>query len=84
MINPEWIGYTAGLFTTTSSLPQLVKVIRSRHTQSISLWMYVFVVCGAILWMTYGVLINSPSVIICNAISLVTSSLILAMKLRHG
>jgi len=84
MINPEWIGYIAGFFTTSAALPQLVKVLRSRHTTSISLWMYVFVVNGGILWIVYGVSIGSPSVIVANLVSLSINSLILILKLRHG
>lgn len=84
MANPEWIGYAAAFCTTSASFPQLLRVLRTRHTRSISLWTYVLMVMGGILWATYGLLIHSPSVILANLITLTMTSSILILKLRHG
>ena len=84
MINPEWIGFAAAFCTTSAYLPQAVKTLRTRDTRSLSLCMYVLVVCGGILWASYGIMIGSPSVMAANLISLSMTTLILLMKIRYG
>jgi MtN3 and saliva related transmembrane protein len=83
-MNPEWIGSLAAIFTTAAYIPQLIKVMRHKHTQSISLGMYVLISCGIACWLVYGLMIGSFSVIVANGVTLVMALVILAMKIRHG
>jgi MtN3 and saliva related transmembrane protein len=83
-MNPEWIGTVAAIFTTAAYVPQAIKVVRERHTSSISLAMYCLITIGIFLWFIYGMLIGSPSVIFANAIGFVLAAVILFMKIRHG
>lgn len=80
---PQVIGYIAGFLTTISFLPQAIKTIRSKSTESISLWMYGLFVMGVTLWLVYGLLIADPTLIAANAITLLFASPILILKLRH-
>ncbi len=73
----------AGICTTVSFLPQVVKVYRTKHTKDLSLPMYVIFVCGVLLWFIYGIFISSWPVIIANGVTFVLASYILAMKLRY-
>ena len=83
-MNPEIIGSIAGVLTTSAYVPQVIKVLRERHTTSLSLLMYSMITVGGALWCFYGVLIGSLSVIIANGIGLGLSLIILIMKIRHG
>jgi len=83
-MNPEYIGLLAAFLTTAAYVPQTAKVLRSRHTTSISLGMYSLITTGIAFWFIYGVMIDSLSLIIANGITFVLASIILAMKLRHG
>jgi MtN3 and saliva related transmembrane protein len=83
-MNPEWIGLGAAILTTAAYIPQTVKVLRERHTQSISLGMYSLISMGIFLWLVYGYMIGSPSVMLANGITLVMSVTILLMKIKHG
>ncbi|MGL4577021.1 MAG: SemiSWEET transporter [Burkholderiaceae bacterium] len=78
----ELLGYCAAFCTTISFVPQALQIIRSRNTRAISLPMYATFTVGIALWLTYGVLIQSWPVVIANAITLLLSGFILAMKLR--
>ncbi len=73
----------AGIATTVSFLPQVVKVYRTKHTKDLSLPMYVIFVCGVFLWAVYGILISSWPVIIANGVTLALAAYILAMKLKY-
>lgn len=83
-MNPEWLGYAAAFFTTAAYIPQLIKVLREKHTKSISLGMYCLISAGIALWLAYGIAIESPSLILANGITLIMALIILFMKLRHG
>ncbi|EPK7359510.1 TPA: SemiSWEET transporter [Kluyvera cryocrescens] len=83
----EWIsliGYLAASLTTLSFLPQAFKVITTRNTQGISGLMYVMFVCGLVLWLVYGVMIEDTAVSMANLLTLLFALPILIIKLRRG
>lgn len=83
-MDPEIFGYMAAALTTGAYVPQTLKILREKHTKSISLGMYMMMASGLALWLVYGILVDSPSLIIANTITLALASMILLMKLRHG
>ena len=76
----ELIGIFAGLCTTTSFIPQIVQIWRSKSASSISFPMYVIFSIGVSLWIIYGVLMHATAVVIANSVTLVLSISILVMK----
>ncbi len=66
----------------TSFVPQLVKIAREKHADGVSLNTYLVMVAGFILWVVYGVLLKSWPVAASNAVNLVLSATILALKFR--
>ncbi|HGH3371209.1 SemiSWEET transporter [Kluyvera cryocrescens] len=83
----EWIpliGYLAASLTTLSFLPQAIKVISTRNTQGISGLMYVMFVCGLVMWLIYGVMIEDTAVSMANLLTLLFALPILIIKLRRG
>lgn len=83
-MNPEIIGSIAAILTTAAYIPQSIKVFREKNTKSLSLGMYILITAGLAAWTVYGIMIDSPSVIIANAVTFVLAASILFMKLRHG
>ncbi|MGM8062230.1 SemiSWEET transporter [Vogesella indigofera] len=77
------LGYLAALLTTGSFLPQVLHTLRTRDTHSISLSMYLMLVCGTATWLLYGLSIAALPVVLANALSMLMSSVILVMKLRE-
>jgi MtN3 and saliva related transmembrane protein len=76
----EVIGAIAAVLTTSSFLPQAIKVLRTRDTGAISLVMYVLFTAGVSLWGVYGLMTWQWSIIIANGITVVLAATILAMK----
>jgi len=76
----EVIGAAAAILTTSSFLPQAIKVVRTRDTEAISLTMYVLFTAGITLWGVYGLMTWQWSIIIANGITVVLAALILSMK----
>ncbi len=83
-MNPEWIGLLAAILTTAAYVPQTIKVLKERHTQSLSLGMYAMITTGIGLWFIYGVMLESPSLMLANGITFLMAFTILIMKIRCG
>ena len=80
MTTEEVIGAGAAILTTSSFLPQAIKVVRTRDTEAISLAMYVLFTAGITLWGIYGVMTWQWSIIIANGVTVVLAAIILSMK----
>jgi MtN3 and saliva related transmembrane protein len=83
-MNPEFIGYIAALLTTAAYIPQFLKVFREKNTASLSLGMYIMITSGIACWLAYGIMVESPSLILANGITLALAGAILYMKIRNG
>lgn len=83
-ISNEIIGLTAGILTSASMLPQLVKTIRERDSESISGFMISILIVGTGLWSYYGVLKEDLPIIITNAFSCFLNSVMLFCKIKFN
>lgn len=82
----DWIeatGLLAAFCTTISLLPQAVKIIRTKNTAGISLTMYSIFTFGIVAWLVYGLARQIVPIIVANVVSLILSTIILALKIRH-
>jgi MtN3 and saliva related transmembrane protein len=78
------LGFVAGLLSTSSFVPQLLKAWKESDLSGISPHMYVVNLCSFTLWTTYGTLIGSLPVIVFNALCFMLSAAILILKLRKS
>ena len=76
------IGFAAALCTTVAFVPQVVRTLRTRSTRDISLWMFLVMTAGVLLWLIYGLLVHDRPLVVANGITFVLSLTILVMKLR--
>ena len=77
------LGYLAATLTTLSFLPQAVKVIKTKQTEGISLWMYIIFTTGVFFWFIYGLLSLIYPIIIANFVTLIFASIRLFYKLKE-
>lgn len=78
----ELIGYIAAVLTTASFLPQAIKTLKTRDTQSLSLSMYSIFCTGVFLWLIYGLAIANWPIVVANAVTLLLAGMILGIKLQ--
>tara|TARA_B100000886_G_scaffold53998_1_gene33175 strand:- start:1490 stop:1747 length:258 start_codon:yes stop_codon:yes gene_type:complete len=85
MINPifEIIGLLAAFLTTSAFIPQVYKIYKDKNADGISLTMYIILFVGVILWLIYGVLIGSISIVIANGITALLQLSIIIFKLKN-
>ena len=77
----DLLGITAGALTTAAFLPQVIKTWKSKSAKDLSLGMFLMFVLGVVLWLIYGILIDSLPVILANGATLLLSSALLYFKL---
>lgn len=77
----EIIGYMAAALTTAGFIPQVIKAYKTRQTKDISLWMYILLIVGIILWLIYGIFNRICPIIIANAVTLLLVIPILIFKI---
>jgi len=82
MSSIEILGMIAGGLTTSSFLPQVIKIWKTKSAKDISLLMSVMFSIGVLCWLIYGLAINSLSIILANGTVLILSLLILYFKLK--
>ena len=78
------VSAAAIVCSTSSFVPQLVKILRERQCEDVSLRMSLVTVIGFRLWTAYGLLAGLWPVIVSNLICLGLSSAILVLKLRFS
>jgi MtN3 and saliva related transmembrane protein len=78
------IGIIAGMLTTLSFLPQVIKTWRERSAKDLSLSMFLAFCAGVFLWIIYGVCLKSPPIIIANSLTFLLAATILHFKLKYG
>jgi MtN3 and saliva related transmembrane protein len=67
------IGIAAGVCTATSLIPQVVKTIKERKAEDVSLAMLLVLGTGISLWIVYGIKKNDLPIIATNAFSLLVN-----------
>ena len=77
------IGFMAAALTTSSFLPQVIKAYKTRHTEDISILMYLILVFGIGLWLLYGIMISDLPIIAANGVTLVLVCSVFALKLKY-
>ncbi|MGB6119421.1 MAG: SemiSWEET transporter [Mesorhizobium sp.] len=80
----ELIGSAAALITSLCWVPQMVKMLRERRAEGVSLIANLAFAAGILLWLVYGILIGSWPLIGANTVTLACALTIVGLKLRYG
>lgn len=79
----EIIGLIAAVLTTSAYVPQVVKTWKTKLADDLSLTMYITMFIGIILWLLYGIHLNSLAMILANSITAMLTFLLIVFKLRY-
>lgn len=74
------IGVIAGICTTVSFIPQIIKILKTKHVRDISLYMFVILTFGIFLWLIYGILLGKFPIILANSTSFALCLFIIMCK----
>ena len=79
----ELIGLLAAFLTTSAYVPQAYKTWKTKSAGNISLTMYIAMFIGIILWLIYGIHLNSLAMILANSVTAVLTIIIISFKLKY-
>ena len=77
----QFYGYIAAILTTAAFLPQLIKTLKTKKADDVSLTTLIMFIVGVLSWIIYGYKISSRPILIANMITLILNVLILVSKI---
>jgi len=69
----EILGCVAGILTSSSFVPQFIKLKKQRIALGVSIQTYVFACVGSLIWLLYGTFKHSIALILFNLFNVVIS-----------
>jgi MtN3 and saliva related transmembrane protein len=77
------LGLFAGILTTISFLPQVIKTWKTKSAKDVSFGMVSIYIFGACMWLIYGFLSKDVPIIMTNFFGLVLNAIILFLKFKY-
>ena len=78
----EGTGIVAGVLTSISMLPQVVKIIRDKKAEDVSMVMLIILLSGIILWIIYGILRKDFPIIFSNGFSMLINIILIVLRIK--
>jgi MtN3 and saliva related transmembrane protein len=79
----EILGLVAAVFTTSAFVPQVYKTWKAKSAKDLSLTMFLVFFIGVLLWLVYGYMIQSLSVVLANSVTAFLALILISFKLRY-
>ena len=79
-MNVEIFGYFAAILTTAAFLPQLIKTLKTKRADDVSLTTLIMFIIGVLSWIIYGYKISSKPILIANLVTIILNVSILISK----
>ena len=80
-MNIEIFGYIAAILTTAAFVPQLIKTLKTKKAEDVSLVTLIMFIVGVLCRIIYGYKISSIPILLANFITLLLNLLILISKI---
>ena len=80
----EFFGYFAAILTTLAFIPQLIKTLKTKKADDVSLTTLIMFLTGVAAWIIYGIQISSKPILVANTITFLLNFLILVFKLIYS
>ncbi len=77
------IGIVAGILTAVSMLPQLLKILKEKKAENVSVWMLIVLILGLALWTVYGVLKKDWPIIVTNCFSISLNAVLMFFRYKY-
>ncbi len=84
MENIEILGLAAGTITSITFIPQVIHVYKTKSAKDISLTMLLLLVLGVTMWLGYGIIVKSVSIIYTNSMVLLMACILLFFKYKYA
>lgn len=79
----EILGIVAGVCTSSSVIPQLVKTVKTKKAADVSPLMFMVLLTGNSLWVYYGINKEDMPIIATNILSVLLNATMLFFKFKY-
>lgn len=83
MDGTQVLGLAAGVCTATSLLPQVIKTLKEKKAEDVSLVMLLVLMTGVALWIVYGFMRKDFPIIITNSFSLLVNITMVVLRIKY-
>lgn len=77
-------GTVASALTISAFFPQALRSWKTRSTRDLSYGTVLLLVLQSAAWLTYGLLLKDPALIVTNSVTLLCALAILGAKVKYG
>ncbi len=77
------LGLVAGICTSSSIVPQLVKTLRTKKAEDVSVSMFVVMLTGNALWVYYGFSKSDMVIVATNFLALALNIAMITLNFRY-
>jgi MtN3 and saliva related transmembrane protein len=77
-------GIAAGVLTSIAMLPQLIKILKEKKAENVSVVMLLVLIAGLALWAVYGFMRSDLPIIITNCFSVLLNSIVLTLRIKYS
>lgn len=78
------VGIIAGILTAISMMPQVIKTIKTKKAEHVSVVMLILLMFGVASWVVYGLMKKDVPIICTNSFSFLINSLMLVLRWKYG
>lgn len=78
-----YVGIAAGVLTSISLLPQLVKILKTKKAGDLSWGMLLVLLAGVSMWIWYGILKEDYPIIVTNTFSAIVNMAVIMFSLKY-
>ena len=79
-----FIGILATIFAVSSTVPQIIKGIRTKKMDDVSVWLITALIVGLSLWVTYGIAKNDSVIAGGNLIGVSLNVILMLLKIKYS
>jgi MtN3 and saliva related transmembrane protein len=77
-------GILASIFALSSTVPQIIKGVKTKKMDDVSVWLILSLIVGLSLWVIYGIGINDVVIVGGNTVGVSLNVVLLFLKFRYS
>jgi MtN3 and saliva related transmembrane protein len=78
------IGILATIFAVSSTVPQIIKGIKTKKMDDVSVWLIMALIMGLSLWVVYGIAKDDIVIAGGNSVGVSLNGILLLLKIKYS
>jgi MtN3 and saliva related transmembrane protein len=79
-----FVGILATIFAVSSTVPQIIKGIKTKKMDDVSVWLIMALITGLSLWVVYGIAKNDTVIAGGNSVGVSLNGILLLLKIKYS